>query len=95
MVILDSNHTHEHVFSELHAYKDFITTGSYIIVSDTVIEEIPQQTHRPRNWGQGNNPRTAVDAFLAAAEGFSFSRDNEYNKKAINSFTRNGYLKRL
>ncbi len=92
MVILDSNHTHEHVFNEIQLYKDFVSKDSYLVVSDTIVEEIPIQLHRPRSWGHGNNPRTAADLFLKS-ETF-FSRDNEYNKKAINSFTRNGYLKK-
>ncbi len=95
MVILDSNHTHEHVFNELNMYNNLVALGNYLIISDTVIEEIPEQLHRPRKWSHGNNPRTAVDIFLQSPEGFCFSRDNEYNKKAINSFTRNGYLKRI
>jgi cephalosporin hydroxylase len=93
MVILDSNHTHEHVFNELQLYKKFVSKDSYLVVSDTIVEEIPVQLHRPRPWGHGNNPRTAVDLFLK--EENNFSRDNDYNRKAINSFTRNGYLKRV
>ncbi len=91
MVILDSNHTHDHVFNELLHYSELVTKGNYLVVSDTVVQEIPKQLHRPRSWGQGNNPRTAVDAFLSK-ENSRFSQDNQYNKKAINSFTRNGYL---
>ncbi len=94
MVILDSNHTHEHVFNELQAYKELVSLNNYLVISDTVVEEIPAQEHRPRPWGHGNNPRTAVEGFLEQ-EKIRFSRNNEYNKKAINSFTRNGYLKRV
>ena len=91
MVILDSNHTHDHVFNELLEYSELVTKGNYLVVSDTIVQEIPKQLHRPRSWGHGNNPRTAVDAFLQ--ENIErFSQNNQYNKKAINSFTRNGYL---
>lgn len=91
MVLLDSNHTHEHVYDELNAWASFITSGNYLVVSDTVIEEIPEQTHRPRPWGYGNNPRTALDQFLS--ENSKFTRENQYNYKAISSYTRNGYAK--
>ncbi len=91
MVLLDSNHTHEHVYDELNAWSSFVTSGSYLVVSDTVIEEIPAQTHRSRPWGHGNNPRTALDKFLS--ENSKFTRDNDYNYKAISSYTRNGYVK--
>lgn len=90
LLILDSNHSHEHVYNELRAYGPLVKKGNFIIVSDTVVEEIPEQTHRPRPWGPGNNPRTAIDQFLREEE--RFSRDNLYNKKAVNSYTRNGYV---
>jgi cephalosporin hydroxylase len=91
MVILDSNHTHEHVYEELKVWSPYVTSENYLIVSDTVVEEIPIQEHRPRPWGHGNNPMTAVNQFLL--ENKKFTRNNVYNHKAINSFTRNGYLK--
>ena len=91
MLLLDSNHTHEHVYNELQVFSKFIKPGGYIVVSDTIIEEIPEQIHRPRPWGKGDNPRTALDKFLLENE--RFSRDNEYNHKALNSYTRNGYVK--
>ncbi len=91
MVLLDSNHTHEHVYNELNTWAPLVKSGDYLVVSDTIVEELPKQTHRPRPWGVGDNPRTAVDQFLA--ENKNFTRENPYNYKAINSYTRNGYLK--
>lgn len=90
LLVLDSNHTHEHVYNELKTYAPLLKKNNCIIVSDTIVEEIPEQTHRPRPWGHGNNPRTAADQFLK--EDKRFTRNNMYNKKAINSYTRNGYL---
>jgi cephalosporin hydroxylase len=92
MVLLDSNHTHEHVLNELTTWSSFVTPGNYLVVSDTIVEEIPTQTHRVRPWGPGNNPLTALEKFLE--KDTNFTRENLYNFKAINSFTRNGYLKR-
>lgn len=91
LLLLDSNHTHQHVLNELEVYSKYISEGGYIIVSDTIIEEIPEQKHRPRPWGKGDNPRTALDQFLKNNE--RFSRDNQYNQKALSSYTRNGYVK--
>jgi len=91
MVLLDSNHTHEHVYNELQAWSRFVTPGNYLIVSDTVIEEISEQTHRPRPWGAGDNPMTAVNKFLS--ENNRFTQNNLHNQKALTSYTRNGYLK--
>jgi cephalosporin hydroxylase len=65
LVFLDSNHTHEHVFLELEAYANLVTPGSYCVVFDTFVEDMPEDyvwTDRP--WGKGNNPKTAVDEWL-------------------------------
>src|SRR3989304_2130620 len=64
MVLLDSNHTHDHVLSELRLYSPFIGEGHYLICGDTILEQIPKQSRRPRPWGPGKNPRTAPDEFL-------------------------------
>lgn len=93
MVILDSNHTHEHVFDELKLYAPLVTKGQFLIVADTVVEQIPVQAHRPRPWGPGNNPATALDAFL---EGNSqFVRDPFVNAKLLISSSPGGYLRRV
>lgn len=47
MVILDSNHTHDHVLAELRAYSTFVKPGSYLIVLDTVVEDMPAGVLRP------------------------------------------------
>ncbi len=64
LVILDSNHTHQHVLKELVLYSNFISKGNYLVCGDTIVEFIPEQKHRPRPWGPGNNPYTALNEFL-------------------------------
>jgi cephalosporin hydroxylase len=91
LIMLDSNHTHDHVLEELKLYAPLATEGSYIIVSDTVVEEISPQPHRPRPWGKGNNPKTAVDAFLKTTDRFVL--DPYYNAKILISSTKGGYLR--
>lgn len=92
MVVLDSNHTHEHVLAELEAYGPLVTPGQYLVVSDTIVEHIPAQDHRPRPWGPGDNPATAVDAYLAAHG--EFSRDEELTAKLLLTSSPGGYLRR-
>lgn len=61
LVFLDSNHTHEHVLAELNAYADLVSIGSYCVVFDTFVEDMPEDyiwVDRP--WGKGNNPKTAI-----------------------------------
>jgi cephalosporin hydroxylase len=72
MVCLDSNHTHEHVLAELEAYARLTSPESYCVVFDTIIERMPKGHYRDRPWDVGNNPMTAVRAFLVsvAPQGF-------------------------
>ena len=91
LLILDSNHTHEHVLAELILWSPLLKPGNFIIVSDTIVEEIPTQTHRPRPWGPGNNPMTGMREFLEAND--RFSADNSYSNRAYASFNPSGYLK--
>jgi cephalosporin hydroxylase len=93
MVILDSNHTHEHVLEELNLYAPLVSKGQFLIVADTVVEQIPAQSHRPRPWGPGNNPATALDAFLA--DNLQFARDAFVNAKLLISSSPGGYLRRV
>lgn len=66
MVILDSNHTHDHVLAELEAYAPLTSQGSYCVVFDTIVEDLPDTMYPDRPWSQGNNPKTAVWAYLDA-----------------------------
>lgn len=92
MVVLDSDHTHEHVLTELRAYADLVTPGQFLVVSDTIVEELPPQTHRPRPWGPGDNPATALAAFLAERD--DFERDPFLNARLLLTSSPGGYLRR-
>jgi cephalosporin hydroxylase len=93
LVILDSYHTHEHVLKELRLYSPFISKGNYLICGDTVVEDIPVQKHRPRPWGPGNNPKTAVKQFLK--ENSSFRVDPQIENKLLLTCDPGGYLRRV
>jgi cephalosporin hydroxylase len=93
MVILDSDHTHEHVYRELQLYAPLVTRDQFLVVSDTVVEDIPVQEHRPRPWGPGNNPSTALDAYLR--ESHAFARDPYFNGKLLLTSAPRGYLRRV
>jgi len=70
LVVLDSNHTHEHVLRELELYSPLVRKGGWLIVFDTVVEVMPGDFYPDRPWGLGDNPMTAVDAFLKANDRF-------------------------
>ncbi len=91
MVVLDSNHTHEHVLEELKIYGPLVTQGQYLVAADTVIEDIPPQSHRRRPWGPGNNPKTALKAYLAQTDRFAV--DETIDARLLMSFTPQGYCR--
>lgn len=91
MVILDSNHTHDHVARELTLYSPFVTKDSYLVVLDTVIEDMEADAHPDRPWGKGNNPKTAVWEFLKANDRFEIDRNIE--AKLLVTVAPDGYLK--
>jgi cephalosporin hydroxylase len=94
MVVLDSDHTHDHVLEEMRRYAPLVTPGQFLVVADTVVEHIPVQEHRPRRWGPGDNPQTAVDQFLAENPD-TFDVDAWSNNKLLMSSSRGGYLRKL
>jgi cephalosporin hydroxylase len=93
MVCLDSNHTHVHVLEELKAYASLTSVGSYCVVFDTVVEDLPAAMFPNRPWGPGNNPKTAVREFLGSHPEFEI--DKQMNQKLLISVAPDGYLRRL
>ena len=105
MVILDSNHTHEHVLAELELYAPLVSLGSYCVVFDTVIEQLPDGLYPDRAWSRGNSPLTAVQRFLsvlqsgstlgADGEPLRFEVDSRIDAKLLISVAPCGYLRRV
>jgi cephalosporin hydroxylase len=93
LVCLDSSHTHEHVLAELEAYAPLVSTGSYCVVFDTVIEDLPAEMFTDKPWGPGNNPKTAVLEYLKSNQGFEI--DKQIDHKLLISVAPDGYLKRI
>jgi cephalosporin hydroxylase len=94
LVILDSNHTHDHVLSELNAYSKLVKKGSYVIVFDTRIEDIPNKYSKKLmkgNWNKKDNPKTAVHEFLK--ENKRFKIDYEFENKLLITVAPDGFLK--
>ena len=94
LVCLDSNHTHEHVMLELQSYSPLVTPGSYIIVFDTIVEDLPEgYFSQKRPWGISNNPKTAVHEFLKTSPEFEI--DYSIDNRVLISVAPEGYLKRV
>lgn len=91
MVLLDSHHTHAHVLRELDLYAPLVRAGGYVIVFDTVIEEMPEDAFPDRPWGRGDNPKTAVREFLARTDRFEI--DHEVEAKLLFTCCPEGFLR--
>ena len=92
LVCLDSNHTHDHVLAELNAYAPLTSVGSYCVVFDTIVEDLPKEMFPDRPWGPGNNPKTAVWEYLKSHPEFQIDKDIQ--NKLLITVAPDGYLKR-
>lgn len=105
MVFLDSNHTHEHVLGELELYAPLTSKGSYCVVWDTGVEDLPDEMCAGRPWGKGNNPRTAVweyerllaeeDRTAADGEKLRLEKDKTIEHKIVITASIDGFLRRV
>jgi len=105
MIFLDSNHTHEHVLAELHAYAPLVSQGSYCVVWDSGVEDLPADMCADRPWGKGDNPKTAIHAYLAdqdtanrqGTDGkpLKFEIDHVIEAKLMITAASDGFLKRV
>jgi cephalosporin hydroxylase len=93
LVCLDSNHTHDHVLAELEAYAMLTSVGSYCVVFDTVVEDMPKKMFPDRPWGPGNNPKTAVWDYLKSHTEFEI--DKTIPHKLMLTVAPDGYLRRI
>lgn len=93
MVILDSNHSHDHVLNELVHYASIVSPNNFLLACDTIVRDIPAVAHRDRQWGIHGNPHTAVEEFLATHS--DFARDPAVNARLVTSFHPGGYLRRI
>lgn len=104
MVMLDSNHTHDHVLEELKAYAPLVSPDSYCVVWDSGVEDLPEGFVTDRPWGKGNNPKTALleyinnlsDGSILATDGLplKFEIDKEIEHKIAITASADGFLRR-
>jgi cephalosporin hydroxylase len=105
LVCLDSNHVHDHVLAELEAYAPLVSKGSYCIVFDTIVEDLPDDVFPDRPWSHGNNPKTAAHAYLRKlaeketqgldGQKLRFEIDRTVEDKLLLSASPDGFLRRV
>jgi cephalosporin hydroxylase len=93
LVCLDSMHTHDHVLKELKLYSPLVTKGSYLVVFDTIIEDMPEDFFPDRPWGKGNNPKTAVYEYLKSTDRFEIDKAIEH--KLLITAAPDGFLRKI
>lgn len=93
LISLDSNHTHDHVLAELEAYAPMTSVGSYCVVFDTIVEDLPGEMYPDRPWGPGDNPKTAVWKYLETHPEFEI--DRTIQDKLQITVAPDGFLKRI
>ena len=91
LVFLDSHHTHNHVLKELKMYSPLVKKGSYVVVFDTIIEDLPENFFKNRSWNVGNNPKTAVHEYIKHDKRFKI--DKNLDKKLVITANHDGFLK--
>jgi len=91
MIMFDSNHSTEHVLSELRLYSKYVNVGSYMIVQDGAQEWVSDIPRGKPEW-KHDNPLSAIDLFLK--ENDDFVIDETYTRLGITQ-SPNGYLKKI
>ena len=92
MVVLDSDHSRDHVLEECRAYGPMVTKDCYMVVADTLVghldeKEAPQ--NRSQVWFKGNDPLTALQDYMLESDRFEI--DLEINGKLVLSSSPGGY----
>jgi len=93
LLVLDSNHSHDHVLKELRELATLLPLGSVVVVADTLIEFMPQDLYLGRPWSKGSNPLTALRSFLS--ENDHFEPIAKWSRRGLVSELRDGIIRRM
>ena len=93
LLVLDSDHSHGHVLEELRQHAPSLPIGSLVLVADTLIDEFPPGHYPDRPWDQGNNPMTAVRAFLIESNDYQLSE--RWCRRGLLTEFRDGIIERF
>jgi len=91
LVILDSDHSYQHVLDELRCYGKFVTPKSYMIVMDGAMTQFALTPRGEDDWVH-DNPHRAVMDYLK--EDDSFQIDETFNSFPL-THAPDGYLQKL
>jgi len=94
MVVLDSDHSRDHVLDELRHYGPLVTEGQFLVVADTLlgrVEAAQTPTKRSKIWHPGDEPLTALNTYLGETD--RFQPDDVINGKLVVSSSPGGYVR--
>jgi len=94
MVVLDSDHSRDHVLAECRAYGPMVTPGCYMVVADTLVGHLTAENapkKRSKIWYQGNEPLSALRDYMAECDRFEV--DEVLNGKLVLSSSPGGYVR--
>ena len=98
LVVLDSNHTKDHVLNELRAYAPMVSIGSYIVATDGVMEQVKGAPRTDSDW-DWNNPKAAAHAFVAEDKRFVIEEPGlPFNEGAVTkrvTYWPDAFIKRI
>lgn len=98
LVVLDSNHSKNHVLAELEAYSDFVSPGSYIVVTDGIMRDLVDAPRSHPDWSW-NNPAAAAEEFLRSTATFVLEEPTfSFNEGFVNervSYWPSAYFRRV
>jgi cephalosporin hydroxylase len=94
LLVLDSDHSSDHVYKELTSYAPLLSAGSVVIVCDTLIDELPPGTYQNRTWSNGKGPLDAVQKFLDKNNDFEPFMSDE-TRSLILTEIRDGIIRKV
>ena len=69
LVVLDSDHSYEHVTKELEGYSRFMTVGDWIVACDGIMQSLADAPRARTDW-VWNNPANAAEDFARKSKDF-------------------------
>lgn len=63
LIVLDSNHTKDHVLKELNNYHVLVTPGSYIVATDGIMQDLYDTPRGKSEWSY-DHPVAAITEFI-------------------------------
>ena len=98
LVLLDSNHTKQHVLAELNMYSNLVSVGSYIVATDGIMKDLVGAPRSSEDWSW-NNPKAAVDEFIKHHKNFIVEEPKfPFNEGCVTervTYWPGAYLKRI